>query len=251
MMKAVTIILKYLPIPVYLQYINDYLHVFETYHPGGADVQNLAQQLRANHGDIEVLFGLDRSSRKTLQIKKLDKLRGDCLVGFAFLLRGNLRHFDQPKALAAKRLYRHLSLYGTASSINKGSLPGQTATMRNLTDELQSNSKLSAAVAVLGLEAWVQELKTLNDNLETTYYERAIEKSAMPKGNIQDLRLKGNALYYQLRDMLLAYAHIAGYAAPYDDIIRKLNAITERYNLTMARRSGGQAEDTEEEQEAI
>jgi len=114
---------------------------------------------------------------------------------------------------------------------------------------MQQRPEGMAAINLLGISDWVEALRVANEELSTAYVDRSEERSERPAEKTKDLRIQCNAHYYRLRDMVAAQALTAGYAAPYDDIIPTLNAITEKYNQVLAQRSGRKDDDNAEPEE--
>ena len=236
-MDLVSVEIRKLPHKEYIEYMKGYLHIIDDNDPVVLNVEDQFNVLTGKVDDIEDIYKLNRASELTQVIADLDVQRDRYLIGISSVVNGYLDHYDASKVQAAQSLRNTIAVYGTPSYIARESLSGQSTTLTHLTEELQGDPTLSAAVAALGLAPWVAELKRVNDELRTAYWQRTAEVGDLPTAKIVDLRLTSNALYYQLRDKLLAYALLAGYAPPYDAVINKINALIAQYNVTLARGS--------------
>ena len=225
-----------------------YLHVFETNDPAAMQVEDEFNALTANVDAIEAIYQQDQASDLTEVIADLDIQRDQYLIGMGSVVSGYRKHYDAGMVQMAKKLMHHIDdVYGSAYGIGKQTLPQQTATVDNLVYDLQNDPELSAAVTAFHLTDWVGQLQMVNDNLRGAYHDRTTEQGAAPSDKIKDLRIAGNELYYQLRQMLMAQAHVSGYIAPYETVINETNALANTYNNILDRRSGGSDVDPEDD----
>ena len=246
-MKVTAIQLGQLRNSEYLQYMKDYLYAYEIQDPVVLDVEAEFNALTANVDAIEAVFKQDQASELTAVIADLDITRDQYIISIAAVAKAYMGHYDESKVQMAESVYRRISVYGSGSEIAHETLESQTNTINNLVDDLQNDPVLSAGITALGLTDWVGQLQLVNSNLEDAYRERTGEWSDAQGDTIKQLRAEGYDLYYQLRDMLLARALIAGYAFPYDKVIKDTNTLSDGYNRKLARRSGGSEVDPEDD----
>ena len=237
-MNHLTIELLRLRNPEYLQYMLDYLHLLDNNDTALLHVTPQHTLLNTKTNQIEVILKQDTGSDITTRISALDMERDSLLGGLFMTITGLCSHFDPVKKAAAISLRDRLNVYGTATEISRQSLQGETATIRNVVIDLQTIPTYSAALTTLALADWIAQLKVVNDDFNTKYLERTEEIGGQNPDRIKELRIEANALYYQLRDMLMAQAMVAAYAVPFPKAINDVNALNEQYNNTLAQREG-------------
>ena len=237
-MNYVTIDLSRLRNPEYLQYMQDYLQLLSSNDPALLRITPEFGLLTTKTNQIEAILKQDTGSAITPIIEALDLERDSYLVGIFTAINGLCNHFDPAKKAAAISLKDRLNVYGTATEIAKQSLQGETATIKNLVIDLQTIPTYSTALTTLALADWVAQLKVVNDAFNVKYLQRTEEIGGLNPDKIKELRLEANALYYQLRNVLMAQALVAAYTAPFPKAINDVNALTEQYNNTLAQRVG-------------
>lgn len=242
-MEHIKIALPKLRNPEFLHYMQDYLLHLTTNDPALLHVAPEHALLTSKTSEIEAILKQDTGSPITVIIEALD-IERDRLVGsFYTTITGFCGHFDGVKKAAAVSIKDRLQVYGTASAISNESLQGETESIQNLVNDLQSIPVYSAALTTLGLSDWIAQIKVVNDDFSSKYFERTESIATMSPERIKALRLEANDLFYQLRDMLMAQGLVAGFAAPFPKTINEVNALTQQYNATLDQRAGYAGED--------
>ena len=237
-MEHVKIDLTKLRNPEFLHYLQEYLLHLTTNDPALLHVAPEHAVLTSKANEIEAVLKQDTGSPITVNIEALDMERDSLLGSFYTLITGFYGHFDPLKKAAAFALKDRLNVYGTATEITNQSLQGETESIQNLVYDLQTIPVYSAALTTLGLSDWIAQIKVVNDDFASKYFERTEEIASQNPDRIKELRLEANPLFYQLRDMLMAQGLVAAYAAPFPKAINEVNALTQQYNATLSQRAG-------------
>ena len=106
----------------------------------------------------------------------------------------------------------------------------ETATLNSLIGDWENKPELVAALTTLGLTDWKEELKNTNNTFNTKYILRTQEYGAASPENIKSKREEANAVYYELRNFIVAYATINATNPLYTKTVNELNALITQYN---------------------
>lgn len=246
-MEHVTIHLLTLRNAEYLQYLKDYLTIIDNNDPALLKVGSQYSALASKADQLEAVLKQDTGSPITVEIEALDQRRDSHLGGLYTTIYGMCSHFDPAMKAAALLVRDRLEVYGNATQIAMMSLQGETATIDNMIYDLQTIPALSAALTTLGLSAWIADLKVVNTEFNAKYIARTEALAAVNPDKIKELRIAANALYYTLRDMLMAQGMVIEYVAPFPKTISEVNALTEQYNHTLDTRAGWVSSGDDEE----
>ncbi|MFY8003760.1 MAG: DUF6261 family protein [Chitinophagaceae bacterium] len=219
-----------------IQFTNDFLNLVQLNDENVLKCKPQYDALKAIQTDIENLFKIDKGSNITPIIEELDAKRDNAVMGIFKLIDAFKHHFDVAKNTAALQLQDALKVYGSATEINYSSLPAETATLKSMLTDVTTKPNLTAAVSELGLTNWFVELGNINEALAQKYLERTLEIGGANPNSLRDKRTEATQLYNNLKNMLLAQATVANFAAPFAKTINELNALIDQYNLIITRR---------------
>lgn len=222
----------------YIQFSRDFLTVVALNNQATLKVVPEYTAFDAVIQVIEGVFKTDQGSNITPLIEALDIRRDVAIMGIYKCVDGFTHHYEPSKKQAADVLLNHLKVYGPAGNITITALPAETAIVNSMVADLGTKAELKAALELLGLGDWVAELQSANEQLSQKYIERIVETGNANSNVIKDKRLEANALYYELRNMVVAQATVVKNAPPFSKAIGELNAVVEQYNAVLVGRGG-------------
>ena len=200
-------------------------------------VLNIEPQLIAFKSKLDEtsqLFKLEQSSPITQELVLLDERRDRAIIGISGTVESYCYHFDGATAQAANLLLTNLNLYGR--SVAKMNLPSESGTIDAIVKDWETKPELIDAVEMLGLYAWVTELKTVNQLFEQKYIERTEEYGAANPDTLKSKREETVLAFYELRKFLDANS-VLHPSAVYEKLINGLNALIDQYNILLSTRS--------------
>lgn len=144
---------------------------------------------------LNAQYAIERGSSLTEKIANADQRRDRAVVGIRETVEAHLYHFAPATVEAANLVKRVFDKYGTGIQ----TLPynDQSGVLKSLAEDLQV-APTSASVTVLGLTAWVTELKNANQAFVELYGSRTTETSQKPSAKMIDLRQLTNDAYQSL-----------------------------------------------------
>ena len=227
----------------FIQFLKDVIYICKNNDP-----EKLNPRLKPLEESVNTLDAVfkKRGSDLTKEVARLDDRRDNAFLCFSAMTRAYGYHFDEAKVNAAEKIEALLDRYG--DSIEKLSYQAETTNLSNLVGELESDAELAVAVNTLGLQPLVEEIKTSNKLFHEMYLARARKKSEGPEESAVGMRKAAIVDYFKLVNRIKAHVEISG-PDTYKELIRHLNEVIDKYNETVAFRTGD--EEAEEEGEAI
>jgi hypothetical protein len=177
-----------------------------------------------------------------------DKVRDTLIVGIKHLLKAGIRHFDKDIREAAQRLKIVFDTYDKPVLLIKLSYDAETAAINNLLREL--NSKHASDMQKAGITAWVEELKTKNEEFDALVKSSHGKSSEMLDLHLIDLRKETDRAYQELIAFINALITVDK-TTSYDQIVTELNTLIKHYDDTLAKHLGRiqKGKDSEDEKE--
>jgi hypothetical protein len=169
-MIIIGIDLKNLRNDEYFQIMKNTTSLVET---NGAVVLNVVAQndaLIQKTIEYDVLFKRSTASEITQEIFDIDVRRDNAVIGISNVVNGNLYHFDPTMKAAATKLDNNLKLYG--AKIISQNYQAETATLSSLVGDWETKPDLTAAMTLLNLKVWKDELKAANILFDEKYLAR-------------------------------------------------------------------------------
>ncbi|TCZ72247.1 DUF6261 family protein [Flaviaesturariibacter aridisoli] len=189
------------------------------------------------HGEIKALFRRDRAPRHTARMVAADGRRHDLVLGLQELCEGNLYHPDEDLREHAAVLDRRLEAYGPRH-ISK-SYRSETALVAALVRDLREDRACAAAVAALGLGAWVNALDAANLHFDNTFMERAgLDADLDLPYTMIEKRDELRLAYENLLHKLDGFYHTAEGAEPWKRLVRMVDILTQEYREIVHERKG-------------
>jgi ABC-type transporter Mla subunit MlaD len=171
-------------------------------------------------------------SELTTKIVEQDRKRDDIYRGFVDSLRGAAKHFDPSYRDAANLL---LNIFGHYGNIARKTLDDETAAINDLVRELEQ-PQLTQAIALLGMNDWLNKLVEENNAFEELMKERYSETASKTTFRMRAVRVETDKYYHaiisQIENQCLAGIEIN------ENFIRELNAVIERFKRILAQEVG-------------
>lgn len=220
----------------FLQFMTDALGIVNLNNATTLQVKQQYTNLQTVNKSMEALFKVDTSSPVTEEIQALDARRDAAINGIMAVINGYTYHFNDATKAHAMALSHHLSTFGV--SIAKNNYQSETAILRSIINDWNTQPELTAALTALNLTNWKKELETANTEFSSQYLIRTQQLGAAEPVTMVDKRIEATNAYYALRDKIDAYHTINDGANPYGKAVKELNALIDQYNTLLAGRQG-------------
>lgn len=136
-------------------------------------VLNNLQTVQAN---LKASYKIEKGSLITEELKILDKRRDMAIQGIKTVVKGYTYYFDTTVQDKARLILRIFTKHGSRiANFNYGS---QTAIVKSIISEFETNEHLQSAIDTFHLSLWIAELKTANESFGEKYLYRIAEFAA-------------------------------------------------------------------------
>jgi hypothetical protein len=189
--------------------------------------------------EISVL-DIIRKSEITDEIHAQDHVRDIVFRGFSDAIKSGLNHYDETKRIAAHKIEVVLDHFGNIAILT---LDEETVAIEDLIRELKTENNTNLLIT-LGLTDWVVELSKANDKFKDLMMMRYEEVSQRPTIRMKEIRPAVDKAFRNMIDQIEALIKVKGIAG-YEDFIREINAVTERYKRILAQEAGNRNKDDE------
>lgn len=216
----------------------------------GAATLNIAAELadfKTKKESVEAAHKKLQSNPITEELAALDGQRDQAAKGILTVVDGYSRHFTPEIADAAKLIQLHLKPYG--SQVTEQNYQAETGTIQEIIADWENKPELVSALALLNLTTWKNELKTLNTAFNEKFLDRSHEYGSESPVTLKQRREIATQSYYELRDMLDAYARINKNSADFQAAVNDINAIIGHYNQLVENRQNNSDSSNPEENE--
>ncbi len=178
----------------HFQFMSDFYSLIEKYQAAALGVETLYAAFQEKFATESNNLQQERSSLKSASIAEADSLRDQTWTA----VRGRVKAtesspFDEERE-SARALMRVIDMYG---SMRKKSYQTESAALTNLTSDLLQVEN-AGHLAVVGIEAWVNELATQNENFIALVDERNEEYSGRTYGDTRTIRQEVDGAYEQI-----------------------------------------------------
>jgi hypothetical protein len=245
-MKIKRIILNRLRNEEWFNFFTEFKTFVEKNFPEISDIEALFVVFLELYAMADDTLEQVRKSNFTSLIIQHDEERDNIYRGLDGTVRVNLRHYDEGKRTAAKRLVTLFDHYGNVAD---KSYNEETATIYNFLQDIKN--KYAPEIATLDLTGWIDELERTNKQFEETVLDRNSEYAGKTELNMLDIRKKTGRTYLDIVEQIEALSLVKGDQV-YAPFIKTLNANIERYINTIKRRSGknsAQSDNTESQED--
>jgi len=179
-------------------------------------------------------YAQTRKWAQTEDISALDTQRDNALSAYLSALKAMTASPNQEKQQKAKYLQFIRDKY-TLSAADE--YMKETTAISQMIQELEGDAQATAALTATGLDDWLLDLKTKNNDFLAKMNERTESQAGQQKGIVRETRLQCEAAYRDVVKLINALAIVeipAGYA--YATIIDLLNAEIDHYRQILARK---------------
>jgi hypothetical protein len=227
----------------FIKYMDNVTQLINRRNATGLPIKPQTEALQSLTTEMGTLFKQEQGTLITKEIEALDKRRDDAFTGLRSTINGYRYHFIPQQAKAAAVLYKSIDKLG--KNIARLNYQAETATLEKLVHDWETDTELVAAIAELGLEDWMRELKTANDEFNQRYLDRTSEYASLNKQQrLPELRARILEAYRTLIDHITAHATLTP-SEVYSEIIGDLNALTQQYNELVTERISAKNQDTD------
>ena len=181
--------------------------------------------------EIEALDFIGKSNL-TAKIIEQDGKRDGIFRGLVDSVKGATRHFDPACREAADLL---LGIFGHYGNIARKPLDDETAAINDLVREL-NQPQPARAIALLGMNSWLQKLVEENSIFAELMSERYIETAGKTLSRMRTARVETDKFYHAIVSQIENYS-LAGIAID-QNFVRELNAVVERFKHILAQEIG-------------
>lgn len=214
------------------QFMTDTSAVIVKHQAGALQVNVEFTAMRAALSTELSLLELMTKSFVTDSLAELNVKRTGYYRSISLMLEAYLHHFDPSKVLIAERLMHVFKEYG---SMQRKTYSAESAALSKLTAEAK-NIYMKDFMA-LGLDEWIEHLELANNEFQAAMHKRYEESAGKAEGNMKEARTATDTAYTALCNKLDAYMLITN-EARYDEAIKALNAVIEKYSTMLAIRKG-------------
>ena len=213
-----------------------FLHMIDNHGQADATMQAKMGQFwtdfHAAFNAYDLVINPERTSIFTAELKKKDEDRDSALGAYHEAILGLQRHPVEAKRMAAKKLLINYDSFNPDRSLE---YMKETETIHQMVKEIENQPELTAAVTLLGLGDYKDDLKQKNDDFATTMATRTGTTEGQTKGAVAAARAAAEAKYQLFRQMLNVASIYEG-DADYRSFILKANAEVEHYRTILARK---------------
>ena len=174
-----------------------------------------------------------------------DAKRDNTYRGLADAVLSATRHFKADVRAAAGKL--QTEIFKPFGNIARLSYDEETTAIDSLCADLQTT--YATECSLTGLNEWIEELLINNKDFKKTSSQRVDESSVKTQLKMKQVRAKVDEAYKAIGKRISALIELNG-ETDYKTFVTKLNIITDKYNITLAKRRGrnkGEDENAEEQ----
>ena len=217
----------------HFQFETDFKGLVEQYTPDVLKIEALFNNLYLPlYDDEDVVIMKIKKSAYTETRQLVDKARDNSYRGIAQIVRTNKKHFDETISTTAKQLDAVIKTFG---EIPKMPLQEKTSAIDNLMEEFEGN--YADHVNILGINDWVEQLKTNNDTYSQLVKDTVEEEAGKTQLQLKRVRAEIDEAYRKIIARLEALILIEG-ESRYTGFVQRLNIILEKLANTLAQRQG-------------
>jgi hypothetical protein len=179
-------------------------------------------------------FRYMRKDEYTALKAEKDNERDIICTGLIDAVKAATHHYEPEMVSAAGRLQLVLDNFNKPQAIVRQSYDAETATITNLLQELE---KRPDDIQRLGLEGWVEQLRTKNDEFETLARQSIDTQVERPSITMRQARKEVGEVLHRLFNCVNALIIMDGEEA-YIHYVPAVNAIIRHYNDVCAKHRG-------------
>ena len=238
-----TALFKNYRIQEFLQFITNILLIVKRHDPAKLKIAPYFTTLTQHHESLVAAYKQDTLSEVTPQLAQLDAKRDEAIVCLRQVCEGYMRHPDERLRIAGKTIVECIDKYGSKLyHLNYGA---ETAALKNLVRDLQTNDACIIALKDLHMEALVQQMHETNLKFEDLFIERLVEFSQYEGKTTRELTQLTTEAYRTLVQYIDAHALLTP-SEKYTSLIKLMNENIDHYNQVVEKRkSTGEPEEVD------
>lgn len=238
----------------FIQFMRNALMITNQHGPSPLRVKAQYQALNKCYQQLESSYQQNTDNSLSQELVQLDTARDQAIVCLRMLSEGYTRHPGKAQREAGQRVLEGIDKYGSRLyDLNYGA---ETAALKKVVNDMQSDPTGAAAIRQLHLEAVVAEIKRTNQEFERQFV-RHLEATSQSDGpRMRELVQQTADAYRTMVDHLQAHALLTP-STEYTLFGHHFNENVEHYNQIVDRRKqtaeasadaeiGASREDTEE-----
>ncbi|MEQ9443373.1 MAG: DUF6261 family protein [Cyclobacteriaceae bacterium] len=219
-----------------IQFISNTLMIVKQHGPDKLKIKALYQSLLQQHQNLQQASKQDSMSEITPQLARLDARRDRAIICLRKICGGYAAHHRDNMSNAGQLILARIDKYG--SKLYHQNYSAETAALKNLCRELQTDPLCINAVQELNVEEVVVEMNTVNTRFEKLFIQRLQEFSQYEGKSTQEHIQLTSEAYRTLVQHLDAHATLTP-SEEYTLLINHLNENIDHFNLMIERRKRG------------
>jgi hypothetical protein len=205
----------------------------ERFTPAGLGIEPLYDVYKPLYEQEVAALDQIRKSALTSVIEKHEKERDRLFRGFSDAVKSFLRHFDEAKRDAARKIEMILEHYGNLAA---KPYDEETAAIEDLHRELLKPEN-AANVTALGLGDWLERLVQVSRDFDALLMARYDETAKRPTLHMRGIRKEVDKAFRAILNLLESLVRINGPDTD-RDFLAELNAVMKRYKDILAQEEG-------------
>ena len=224
-------LLKTYRIKEFLQFIGNVLMIVNQHHPDKLKLKTLCHALSLPYEKLQESYKQNPVGDITPQLASLDERRDRAVICLHKVSKGYAHHEDEKKVAASKLITACMAKYG--SKLYQLNYSAETATLKNLIRDLQTNAACMAALQELHLAEVVEVMHQANTEFEALFVQR-LEQAGQQDNSKELMQLVANA-YRTLVQHIEAHATLNP-SQGYTLLIKHMNQNISHFNKVATRR---------------
>ena len=227
----------------FIQFVSNTLAIVKQHGPDKLRIRAQYLTLLQQYERLQQAYQQNALSEITPQLARLDARRDRAIVCLRKLCDGYACHPNERLKAAGKKIVACIDKYG--SKLYHLNYSAETAALKNLVRELQTNPECLSAIQEMKLEEVVKEMEAANLTFDKLFIQRLGEFSQSETNSTRALMPLTTEAYRTLAQHVDAHATLTP-SEEYTSLINHLNENIEHFNLIVERRKGGiEAEDAD------
>ena len=216
-------------------FLENVISICKTLNQPTTEVSQKMAELSSEIEQLCLIFSTARKNPHTEDLKELDTRRNQLTQGIREIATSYLKHFDADYREAGKSILRTFAKYG--KQIEKRKYYDQTEITNSLIRDFENDESLSQAITKLHLSDWLQALKTDNLAFNSLYIIMVMSRVNLPEKNFKESKTIAIARFKSLFNLLKALEMVYP-TADYGSIIKEIEELTKKYNVSKPKRGG-------------
>jgi hypothetical protein len=235
MMKNIIIRFKYqnLRNEAHVEFHTTFNSLVERFTPAELGIETLYTVYKPLYEQEVTALDQIRKSALTPVIEEHEKERELLFRGFSGAVKSYLRHFDEGKREAARKIEIVLEHYG---NIAAKPYDEETAAIEDLHRELQKPEN-APSVAALDLGDWLGHLVQVSRTFDGLLMARYDEMAKRPDLHMRSIRKEVDKVFRAILNLLESLVQVNG-PDTNKDFLAELNAVMKRYKDILAQEAG-------------